>query len=209
MRIKNTSDHLTVQAIGGSHVVLLGWDFPRENCDGLLGFAIHRTDPTEEEACWLRGLKTFEKTDPGFVAGSTYSTRDHPVQSFMWADYAAKPGRLYGYRVVALKGSPSALEPVAETAVQVRTESPEGGLNDVHFNRGVAASQEYARRFANRRPDVIGPPAFKWLSRGLFEAMTEFVAACGRAMRCGSVPTSFTMPRSSLPSRPRSTGAST
>jgi hypothetical protein len=27
MRVKNTSDHLTVQAIGGSHVVLLGWDF--------------------------------------------------------------------------------------------------------------------------------------------------------------------------------------
>ena len=28
MRVKDTSDHLTVQAIGGSHVVLLGWDFP-------------------------------------------------------------------------------------------------------------------------------------------------------------------------------------
>jgi hypothetical protein len=71
----------------------------------LLGFAIHRTDPTEEEACWLRGLKTFEETDPGFVAGSTYSTRAHPVQSFMWADYSAKPGRPYGYRVLALKGT--------------------------------------------------------------------------------------------------------
>jgi hypothetical protein len=116
MRIKNTSDRLSVQAIGGSHVVLLGWDFPRENCNGLLGFAIHRTDPTEEEAGWLRGLKTFEETDPGFVAGSTYSTREHPVQSFMWADYSAKPGRLYGYRVLALKGSPTALEPVAQTA---------------------------------------------------------------------------------------------
>jgi phosphatidylserine/phosphatidylglycerophosphate/cardiolipin synthase-like enzyme len=179
MRVKNTSDHLTLQAIGGSHVVLLGWDFPRGNCDGLLGFAIHRTDPTEEEAGWLRGLKTFEETDPGFVPGSTYSTREHPVQSFMWADYAAKPGRPYDYRVVALKGSPAALQPVAETAVQVRTESPEGGLNDVHFNRGVAASQEYARRFGNRRPSEIGQPAFNWLSRGLFEAMTDFVASCG------------------------------
>jgi phosphatidylserine/phosphatidylglycerophosphate/cardiolipin synthase-like enzyme len=185
MRIKNTSNQLTVQAIGGSHVVLLGWDFPRENCDGLLGFAIHRTDPTEEEAGWLRGLKTFEETDPGFLPGSTYSTREHPVQSFMWADYAAKPGRPYGYRVVALKGTPVALEPVADTAVQVRTESPDGGLNDVHFNRGVAASQEYARRFGNRRPSDIGQAAFKWLSRGLFEAMTDFVAACrpGDALR--------------------------
>ena len=179
MRVKDTSDHLTVQAIGGSHVVLLGWDFPREKCNGLLGFAIHRTDPTEGEAGWLRGLKTFQETDPGFLPGSTYSTREHPVQSFMWADYAAKPGRPYDYRVVALKGSPTALQPVAETEVQVRTESPEGGLNDVHFNRGVAASQEYARRFGNRKPSEIGRPAFEWLSRGLFEAMTDFVAACG------------------------------
>jgi hypothetical protein len=179
MRVKNTSNQLTVQAIGGSHVVLLGWDFPRERCDGLLGFAIHRTDPTEEEAGWLRGLKTFEETDPGFLPGSNYSTREHPVQSFMWADYSAKPGRPYGYRVVALKGSPAALQPLADTAIRVETESPEGGLNDVHFNRGVAASQEYARRFGNRRPSEIGQPAFKWLSRGLFEAMTDFVAACG------------------------------
>ena len=179
VRIKAASDHLVVQAIGGSHVVLLGWDFPSERCDGLLGFALHRTDHAEQEAGWLRGLKTFEETDPGFLPGSSYSTRDHPVQSFLWADYAAKPGRLYTYRVVALKGSPAALQPVAETAVEVRTESPEGGFNDVHFNRGVAASQEYARRFGNRKPSDVGRPAFDWLSRGLFEAMTDFVAACG------------------------------
>jgi PLD-like domain len=101
------------------------------------------------------------------------------VQSFLWSDYAAKPGRRYTYRVLALKGRPAALEPVAETTVEVLTESPEGGANDIYFNRGVAASQEYARRFGNRKPDDVGRAAFTWLLRGLFEAMTEFVGACG------------------------------
>lgn len=179
MRARNVADGLAVQAVAGTHVVLLGWDYPPERCDGLLGFAVHRTDHGEEEAAWLRGLKTFAETDPGFLPGETYSTRHHPVQSFLWADYAAKPGRRYTYRVVALKGRPAALEPVARSEVEVLTESPEGGRHDVHFNRGVAASQEYARRFGNRRPAEIGQPAWDWLSRGLFEAMADFVAACG------------------------------
>jgi hypothetical protein len=85
MRVQNTSDGLTVQAVGGSHVVLLGWDFPKGKCEGLAGFGVHRTDHDEEEAFWLRGIKTFEATDPGLPAGSLHSTRQHPVQSFMWS----------------------------------------------------------------------------------------------------------------------------
>ena len=81
--------------------------------------------------------------------------------------------------MVALKGDPADLEIVADTAVEVRTEAPEDGLNDVHFNRGAAASQEYARRFGNKRPEEIGQPAWDWLSRGLFEAMKAFVEAAG------------------------------
>ena len=140
---------------------------------------MHRTDPEEPDAAWLRGMKTFEATDPGLPPGSLHSTRQHPIQSFMWSDYSAKPGRKYTYRVVALKGGPADLEIVADTKVNVRTEAPEDGLNDVHFNRGVAASQVFARRFGNRRPEDIGQPAWDWLSRGLFEAMKAFVEAAG------------------------------
>ena len=179
MRVQRISDGLTVQAIGGSHVVLLGWDFPKNKCKELAGFGVHRTDHEEEEAFWLRGIKTFEATDPGLPPGSLHSTRRHPVQSFMWSDYSAKPGRKYTYRVVALKGDPEDLEIAADTRVNVRTEAPEDGLNDVHFNRGVAASQEFARRFGNERPEVIGQPAWDWLSRGLFEAMIAFVESAG------------------------------
>lgn len=168
---------LTVRAIAGSHVVMLGISMPRADCDGHMGFAIHRTDYAGEEAKWMRGLKTFEETDPGFVAGSTYSTREHPVQGFAWSDYSAKPGRRYKYRVLALKGTPRDLQPFREVEVRVTTEAEEGGDNDVYFNRGAAASQEYARRFGNVRPDEGNPGdgRWAWLSRGAAEAIEDFI----------------------------------
>lgn len=175
MRRKRTKNGLSVRAISGTCVVLLGIDMDKADCNGLLGFAIHRTDHTEDEAYWLNGNKTFAATDPGFVAGSTYSTRQHPIQGFGWSDYSAKPGHEYTYRVEALFGSPSNLKSEGRVQVRVTTESPEGGDHDVYFNRGVAASQAYARRFGNKRPDDVGDAAFAWLSRGLFEAMLAFI----------------------------------
>ncbi len=175
MRKKRTDNGLTVRAISGTYVVILGIDMAEADCDGLRGFAIHRTDHTEDEANWMQGIKTFKETDPGFAAGSTYSTRQHPIQGFSWSDYSAKPGHDYTYRVEALFGSPADLRSEARTQVRISTESPEGGNHDVYFNRGVAASQAYAQRFGNRRPDEVGDAAFAWLSRGLFEATIGFI----------------------------------
>jgi len=179
MRTSNISDELKVQAIAGTYVVVLGFDLPETNCNGLLGFSIHRVDHTENESYFLEAMKCFAQTDPGFPAGSLYSTKDHPIQSFQWADYSAKPGHRYTYTVTALKGSPTALTPFAVTAVEVTTESPESGDHDVYFNRGVAAPQEYVRRFGDKPPqDVANNKAFEWLSRGLYEAMQDFVRSC-------------------------------
>lgn len=121
-------------------------------------------------------------TDPGFPPGAQYSTEQHPVQSFQWADYSAKPGHAYTYRILARKGSPQALTTHAEVVLKITTESPENGTHDIYFNRGLAASQEYVRRFGDRRPedvggkeDYLGNPAFVWLSRGLYEALVAFV----------------------------------
>lgn len=175
MRIKRTSQGLTVQAIAGTYVVLFGFDLPKNKCTGLLGFAVHRTDHTENEAYWLSGLKTFEATDPGLPPGSSYSTRDHPVQGFTWSDFTAKPNHRYTYKVIALKGTPQNLTEFAKVTVEVRTESPEGGNQDVFFNRGAAASQAYERRFGDQSPKEAGQAAFDWLSRGLYESMTEFI----------------------------------
>ena len=177
MRRKKSVDGLTVQAIAGTYVVLLGFHMKKEDCPGLLGFSVHRTDHTENEAAFLQGMKCFAETDPGFPDGSSYSTKLHPVQSFGWSDYTAKPGHRYTYTVTALKGSPAALVAVATVAIDIETEDPLGGDHDVYFNSGVAGSQAYVRRFGDRRPEQVpNNAAFNWLSRGLFEAMKDFVA---------------------------------
>ncbi len=58
VRTRRKRRGLTVQAVAGTHTVLLGFDL--DDPAGCLGFAIHRTDHTENEARWLRGMKTFE-----------------------------------------------------------------------------------------------------------------------------------------------------
>ena len=181
MRVKQFSDGLTVHAIAGTYVVLLGFDLPREQCAGLLGFSIHRADHTENEAAYLQAMKTFAETDPGFPEGSHYTTRDHPIQSFQWADYSAKPGHSYTYTIIARKGTPAHLTNYAQVQVHVITESPETDNQDIYFNRGVAGSQAYVRRFGDLPPNKVVPPepAYAWLSRGLKEAMDQFIRSCG------------------------------
>jgi len=52
-------------------------------------------------------------------------------------------------------------------------------MADTHaafFNRGVAGSQAYARKFGNMAPgEVPGDEAWRWLSRGLKEALLAFI----------------------------------
>ncbi len=182
MRARKSSKGLTLQAIAGTHVVLLAMNMQKSACSGHMGFAIHRTDHTEGEAYWLRGSKTFKATDPGTVEGSTYPTSDHPIQGFTWSDFSAKPRHKYTYRVEALKGTPQDLKAFKSVAVEVATETEEGGNHDVYFNRGAAASQEFARRYGkasslDKAPD--DDPRWAWLSRGANEAIHAFI---GRAV---------------------------
>ena len=62
MTATTTRDGLRVHAVAGTHTVLLGFDL--DDPTGCLGFGIHRTDHTEDEAYWLRGLKTFAGVVP-------------------------------------------------------------------------------------------------------------------------------------------------
>lgn len=176
MRVRKSDGSFSVHAIAGTYVVLFGFNLDEADCAGLKGFSIHRRDPAENEAYFFEGQKAFEKTDPGLAPGSTHSTRAHPIQSFLWSDYTAKPGRSYTYTLTALKGEPDALQDFKQVVIDIATESPEGGNHDIYFNRGVAASQAYAKRFGNRPPDEVqNNKAFDWLSRGLFEAMQDFM----------------------------------
>ena len=165
----------TVRAIAGTHVVFLAFDLSdaaRRNC---LGFAVKRTDHTEGETYWMEGLKTFESVRPHTAPGEKFSTRWHPIQGMQWADYSAKPAHEYTYTVVPLNGTPGNLREGAAVNVNVTTEDPSVGKHRIYFNRGAVASQEYARRFQNKSPKVVGPAAYEWLSRGLLEGITSFI----------------------------------
>ncbi|HMI03710.1 MAG TPA: phospholipase D-like domain-containing protein [Pedobacter sp.] len=181
MRISKTSNGLKVQAIAGTYVVILGIDLPEKKCVGLMGFSLHRQDHSEAEGYYLEGMKCFQATDPGAPDGSRFSTKDHPVQDFTWSDYTAKPNHTYTYTVCALTGNPKALTAFAKTEVTVTTESPISDEHEIYFNRGVSASQEYVRRFGDVKPkktDLPNTPKFKWLSRGLYEAIADYIESC-------------------------------
>src|SRR5204863_4563636 len=116
--------------------------------------------------------------EPHPAAGESFSTLRQPIQGFQWADYSAKPGTTYTYTVVALYGDPADLKQRITVEIEITTESEVGAVHSAFFNRGSVATQEYARRFQNRPPNIAGPGAYEWLSRGLLEA---FVAFLGRA----------------------------
>ncbi|WP_169787716.1 phospholipase D-like domain-containing protein [Luteipulveratus mongoliensis] len=179
MRAQASNDGLLVHAVAGTHSVLLGMDLTSpKHC---LGFGIRRIDHTEDETYWLRGMKTFPSVVPDPTPGSDWSTRDHPIQGFQWGDYTAKPGYDYTYEISAMGGRPGALTELATAAVDVRTEVEDDGHHGIWFNRGVAGSQAYAKRFAGYEPRQAAAetdPAMTWLSRGLGEA---FVGFCGEA----------------------------
>ncbi len=179
MRAWGAAGGLSVRVTAGTSTVLLGWDLVDPT--GCLGFGIHRTDHTEDEAYWLRGLKTFPSVVPHPGPGMDFSLRDHPIQGFQWGDYTAKPEHDYTYRVVAWGGGPGVLVPLADVSVDVRSEAEDDGTHGIWFNRGVAGSQAYVKRFGTYTPPVGAGeehPAFAWLSRGLGEAFTRFA---GRA----------------------------
>ena len=174
MRVLANAGPLTVQAISGVSVVLLGMDLTEAQSTSLLGFSIRRTDHTEGQRRWLNNLLAFKENDDARTTG--YSSLTNPVQTFRWGDYTAKPGHQYTYLVRAQGGTSTALTPLAELELTVSTESADDGEHQILFNRGVIASQLYAHRFGNKQPrDVPNRAAYQWLSAGLEEAMLAFI----------------------------------
>lgn len=163
-----------VRAISGTHVVFLAFDMQEADAEGLMGFAIQRTDLIEDETFWLRGNKTFASVRPptGFEDASSH---EHPFQAFQWADYTAKPGYRYRYRVIPMFGRPGALTEKAATTVDIDTEPLSAGTHDVHFNRGAIASQAFVKRFPGQTLDQAGEPAYQWLGRDLVPALLAFI----------------------------------
>jgi phosphatidylserine/phosphatidylglycerophosphate/cardiolipin synthase-like enzyme len=195
MRTKVIGTELKAAAYAGTYVVVLAWDTLDGNIPvrkDLLGYAIERSEldgsGAVTESYWMRGIKRFKNRDKGLPPGTPVSTAEHPIQSFLWADYTAKAGTSYLYRIIPLYGTVKnqMLDDAAavELAVTTEQEAAEGLLHSVYFNRGVIGSQAYAREFGNRKPDAADPRSaeMKWLSRGLFEALIQFIGRAGDGM---------------------------
>ena len=133
VRRRATSGGVTVQAIAGNHAVFLGLDLTDSARDGCLGFAVHRTDHTEHECHWLAGFKTFKSVVPEPDPHVVYRTLRHPLQTFYWGDYSAKPAHDYSYRVVPRYGAPAALadRPGVEATVDISTNDPSKGVHGI------------------------------------------------------------------------------
>ncbi len=175
-RVKQTGKKsISVNAIAGTYVVLLAMDANQEARKGLLGFAMHRTDKTEKEQYWLNSFRTFEALNPNPAPGTLVSTQDAPIQGFIWGDYTASPNHQYTYKVVPVYGTPKNLVYGSAVEVDVNTENEDNQEHAIYFNRGVAGSQAYARKFGNKSPEAAGPEAYKWLSRGLEESILSYI----------------------------------
>ncbi|MFW9994088.1 MAG: phospholipase D-like domain-containing protein [Candidatus Odinarchaeota archaeon] len=177
IRKRNENGKLSVHAIAGNYVVLLGINAEEEITDKLLGFAIYRIDHTENEEYYLKGFKTFKEVEPNPQPGSLVSTLEHPVQAFLWGDYTAKPAHSYTYKMESMYDDPRDLRQGDTVEITIDTENVDLGEHAVFFNRGQTASQAYAWKFGNRKPeDVPNREAYKWLSRGLEEGILGFIS---------------------------------
>ena len=185
MRLTKSNAQISVKAIAGLEVILLGFNIPESDKDRLLGFKVLKKIGNREYL--LNDGRKFEGTE------------DSLVQEFLWGDYSVNPNSTYTYTVSAVYGTPENREESEPLEIQVTTEDPSNHEHAVFFNRGVAGSQAYSRKFEKYRKwyktealeedsskirykqyikpeDVPNDEAYKWLSRGLEEALMSFIA---------------------------------
>jgi phosphatidylserine/phosphatidylglycerophosphate/cardiolipin synthase-like enzyme len=171
-----------VYAVTGTNTVsfaIVASDLTKE---GLLGFAVRRYDLADGSDKWMDGFKVFRSVIPEPTTETRVSTLDHPVQSFSWDDFTAEAGHRYRYAFHPVKGTASNLKrPGPALTLTIRTEPLYGGKHDVFFNRGVASSQAYTRKYGTDPIDSLEPArraqALGWLSRDLDDALLKFIDA--------------------------------
>jgi phosphatidylserine/phosphatidylglycerophosphate/cardiolipin synthase-like enzyme len=181
-----------VFAVTGVNTISFGIKATPAARKGLLGFAVERFDSNENERYFMPGFKVFRSIESNPTPSLRVSTWEHPIQSFVWDDFTAKPDRVYEYAFHPIKGTPRNLDRTSRAMkIAVRTEPLFSTMpHDVFFNRGVASSQAYMRVFENKMPDELSEDrrtkALQWLSRDLDEAMLRFISSAkkGDALRC-------------------------
>ncbi|SEN98820.1 phospholipase D-like domain-containing protein [Pseudomonas sp. NFACC39-1] len=182
--VTNAQDDFRVKAYAGTNGVLLAMDLAEPRRKGLLGFAIEKQHGAKPWLFLFNSLTFPDKvhTFPQFRATPSDKA---PLQKFRWADYAINPGVAIHYRVHLAYGSPDAPQLGESLEVSVTSDDGQPSNQGVIFNRAVAASQAFQRKFpeldalidANKNLSIDDWPDAprRWLENGLLGRLTGFI----------------------------------
>lgn len=182
--VTNTQDDFRVKAYAGTNGVLLAMDLAESRRTGLLGFAIEKQQGSKPWLFLFNSL-TFPGKAHTFAQFHATPSDLAPLQKFRWADYAVNPGMTIHYRIHLAYGSADAPQLGEYLEVTVTSDNGLPHNQSVIFNRAVAASQAFQRKFpeldalisANKNlPIEAWPDAPRqWLENGLLGRLLGFI----------------------------------
>jgi phosphatidylserine/phosphatidylglycerophosphate/cardiolipin synthase-like enzyme len=182
--VANPQDDFRVKAYAGTNGVLLAMDLAEPRRKGLLGFAIEKQQG-DKPWLFLFNSLTFPGKAHTFPQYHATPSDKAPLQKFRWADYAVNPGTTMHYRVHLAYGKADAPQLGESLALSITSDNGHPANQSVIFNRAVAASQAFQRKFpdldaqisANKNlPIEAWPDAARlWLENGLLERLLGFI----------------------------------
>lgn len=181
---RNDQDDFRVKAYAGTNGVLLAIDLVEPRRKGLLGFAIEKQQGSKPWLFLFNSL-TFPGKAHTFPQFRATPSDTAPLQKFRWADYAVNPGVTIHYRVHLAYGTADAPQLGEFLEVTLTTDNGLPAGQNVIFNRAVAASQAFQRKFADldallsankKLPIEAWPDAPRqWLENGLLARLLGFI----------------------------------
>ncbi|WP_339538959.1 phospholipase D-like domain-containing protein [Pseudomonas sp. RA_15y_Pfl2_54] len=185
MLVTNPEDDFRVKAYAGTNGVLLAMDLAEPRRQGLLGFAIEKQQG-DKPWLFLFNSLTFPGKAHTFAQFHATPSDKAPLQKFRWADYAVNPGMTIHYRVHLAYGTPDAPQLGESLELTITSDDGHPANQRVIFNRAVAASQAFQRKFpdldaqlsANKNMPIEAWPdaARQWLENGLLGRLLGFIA---------------------------------
>ncbi|SEN73624.1 phospholipase D-like domain-containing protein [Pseudomonas sp. ok266] len=182
--VKNPQDDFRVKAYAGTNGVLLAMDLAESRRQGLLGFAIEKQQGAKPWLFLFNSL-TFPNKAHTFPQFHATPSDKAPLQKFRWADYAVNPGMTLHYRVHLAYGTADAVQLGESLELTITSDDGHPSNQSVIFNRAVAASQAFQRKFpdldaqisANKNMPIEAWPdaARQWLENGLLGRLLGFI----------------------------------
>jgi len=182
--VANSQDDFRVKAYAGTNGVLLAMDLAEPRRKGLLGFAIEKQQG-DKPWLFLFNSLTFPGKAHTFPQYHATPSDKAPLQKFRWADYAVNPGTTMHYRVHLAYGTADAPQMGESLELSITSDDGHPVNQSVIFNRAVAASQAFQRKFpdldaqisANKNMPIEAWPdaARLWLENGLLERLLGYI----------------------------------